>query len=242
MNDNTIYALIFLLVLIVVFKIIGKSCKHRYYKKKIIQESSETPLHKSNDSVPFSHFAYEPKKYFFSSNEYFFYKELERKLPTQYIIFPKVRVGDIVNVRSIVEYDRAALSKVTSKHFDFLIMSKDFLTLILIVELDDKSHDINSATINRDEFINDLINSKPMYSKLEIIRVRCKKTTNGFDYTEAVNSVLEKLKSCSIEAICPLCHSKLEIKTGPYGEFWGCPNYYSKTNPCDFTHNYTEDN
>ena len=27
------------------------------------------------------------------------------------------------------------------------------------------------------------------------------------------------------EKICPQCSSPLALRKGPYGEFWGCPNY-----------------
>ncbi len=55
------------------------------------------------------------------------------------LLFSKVRVADIVKVRSI-ENRQSYFNRIKSKHIDFVLCDKNHLKPLLCIELDDKSH------------------------------------------------------------------------------------------------------
>jgi hypothetical protein len=77
------------------------------------------------------------KKKFFTKSEWQCYSELQKILGEKYIIFPKVRLTDVLE--SVGEDRFKHYSRVRAMHFDFLILSLDFVPL-LALELDGSSH------------------------------------------------------------------------------------------------------
>lgn len=97
------------------------------------------------------------KKYLLTKNEYYFYRKL--KQITEYNglqILAKIRLADIVEVnkginkRDWIKY----FSKIKSKHIDFAIA--DNMKIILIIELDDNSHQRNERK-ERDIFVDNVL-------------------------------------------------------------------------------------
>lgn len=92
-------------------------------------------------------------KYFLTKNEYYFYKSLKPiadKLG--YSVLSKVRMADLVEP-TCSQYSKQykySFSKIKSKHVDFVLANPENLKPILLIELDDASHDNNE----RDDFIN----------------------------------------------------------------------------------------
>jgi len=90
-------------------------------------------------SVPLS---YESRGELFTPAERSFYGVLQQALGGDYVIFGKVRLGDVIHPAK--EMGRSgymtALNKITSKHLDFVICRTGDLSLVAAVELDDKSH------------------------------------------------------------------------------------------------------
>ncbi|WP_313343599.1 DUF2726 domain-containing protein [Sedimentibacter sp.] len=90
-----------------------------------------------------------------SEAEFNFYNVLNLALQnSNFIICPKVRIADFINVKSNKNFT-SDLNRIKSKHVDFLICNNRLKPLIAI-ELDDKSHD---KRIERDNFINELYKS-----------------------------------------------------------------------------------
>ena len=60
----------------------------------------------------------------------------------QYLVFPKVRLGDILDIQHGISWKRRnhAFNHIKSKHIDFLIVSRDTLKIVWAIELDDSSH------------------------------------------------------------------------------------------------------
>lgn len=99
---------------------------------------------------------YRCKKYFFSRSEQEFLKALSSTINHQkFVIFPKVRLADFIEVTvSGAEYQKW-WNKIRSKHIDFLIWDIEQSKVVLAIELDGKSHE-SEKMIARDEFIEKL--------------------------------------------------------------------------------------
>ena len=130
---------------------------------------------------------YRSKKYFFSRSEQEFLKALSAAINHQkFIIFPKVRLADFIEVTvSGAEYQKW-WNKIRSKHIDFLIWNIEQSKVVLAIELDGKSHE-SEKMIERDEFIEKLYETVGL--KLERVKV-------GEDYNsraqEITNAILKQ--------------------------------------------------
>lgn len=120
---------------------------------------------------------YTKKKYFFSMAELKFYHILKDVIGEKYLIFPKVRISDLIQAK-YTKNKYTWFNKIRSKHADFVICTKDPITPKVIIELDDNSHTSLSRK-ERDNFINEAfanagiptihIKVKSEYNKEELI-------------------------------------------------------------------------
>ena len=86
-------------------------------------------------SLPF-----EKQTYLLSRVERSFYEVLQRAVAPDMVVFPKVRLADVVKVRKGTEGWQSHYNRISAKHIDFLLCSCDTLSPALVVELDDSSH------------------------------------------------------------------------------------------------------
>lgn len=94
------------------------------------------------------------KRRFLSANEEFFFHELKKVTQKyEYELFCKVRIADLVELKKGLNKRQWAFyfGQIKAKHADFVICNRN-LQPVLIIELDDKSHD-TSKGIKRDSFI-----------------------------------------------------------------------------------------
>jgi very-short-patch-repair endonuclease len=79
-------------------------------------------------SAKHSGFSYKRKQFFFTRSENDFFGLLQRTLEGRnLIVFPKVRVADVLN-------------RISQKHVDFLLVSLPDFQPVMAIELDGKSH------------------------------------------------------------------------------------------------------
>lgn len=76
---------------------------------------------------------------------------LESLLPPGARLLCKVRVADVI--KPAVNKDRAAFLRISQKHLDFVVASRDW-KVQLVIELNDKSHDARRRQ-QRDKFLRD---------------------------------------------------------------------------------------
>jgi hypothetical protein len=89
-----------------------------------------------------------------SAAELQFVHTLETVVGENFWVFAKVRVADLVEVRALYGRDWwAAFSRVSQKHVDFLVASRKTLEVLLAIELDDRSHQMDNRQ-KRDELLN----------------------------------------------------------------------------------------
>ena len=157
-------------------------------------------------------------------------------------IFGKVRVADVITPKrgqSRSEWQKA-FNKISSKHFDYLICSKEDLSVICAIELNDKSHNSKKRK-ERDQFLTKACES----SGLPLLQVIAKASYKPTEIREILNQYLPQFKPSNnsdteknlalkkavfTDKVCPKCSSKLTNKVAKKGkhigkEFWACSTF-----------------
>lgn len=134
----------------------------------------------------------------FTPAERSFLGVLEQSLDGRYRVFGKVRLGDIVKpAKGMSKSKRAtARNKVNQKHVDFVVCSASDLTVVVVVELDDKSHERDDRLI-RDQFIDRALAD----AKIPIIHFSAKK---GYALAEVRAKLAECLAIATVPSTPPL--------------------------------------
>ena len=85
---------------------------------------------------------YQKRGALFTPAERSFISILDQAISDDYRIFGKVRVADILNPAKGMDRKnwQVAFNKISSKHFDYILCSKETLDVVAAIELDDKSH------------------------------------------------------------------------------------------------------
>lgn len=94
---------------------------------------------------------YRRSKSLFTFREREFFKALLEDVGSQYAVFAKVRLGDIIWLANEPENRKYHINQLLCKHFDFLLCEKGTYKPLLVIELDDSSHD-KYEHHERDEF------------------------------------------------------------------------------------------
>ena len=95
-------------------------------------------------------------------------------------IITKIRLADLIETTTNNKYD---FYRIQSKHIDFALCNCDNLEPILLIELDDNTHNDNNRRI-RDDFVNQSL----VQSGYKILRVR---KLDKELITEMINAILE---------------------------------------------------
>lgn len=90
----------------------------------------------------------------FSAAERSFLGVLQQAVGEEFAVLGKVRIADVVSVRSIPNRStwRKAFNRINAKHFDYVVCSKNDYSIVCVVELDDKSHQQRKRK-DRDAFL-----------------------------------------------------------------------------------------
>jgi len=94
---------------------------------------------------------YRQSKSLFTFRERVFFQALLEDVGSQYAVFAKVRLGDIIWLANEPENRKYHINQLLCKHFDFLLCEKGMYKPLLAIELDDSSHD-KYEHHERDEF------------------------------------------------------------------------------------------
>ena len=83
-----------------------------------------------------------------------FFGALEMALSSQYRVFPKMRLADLIEPARTPDRRawQSAFNRIAAKHADFTICRESDLAILGVVELDDKSHD-QARRQTRDRFL-----------------------------------------------------------------------------------------
>lgn len=83
---------------------------------------------------------YRERKYLLSRSEKDFYDVLKSIIGSDYSVFCKVRVLDLVDIPSRPGLFWPAFKSVLGKHVDFVLCETGNLRIVCVIELDDSSH------------------------------------------------------------------------------------------------------
>ncbi len=84
---------------------------------------------------------FQGKKYLFSKGEGAFFRVLSNAVQGRYLIMAKVRLSDLVLIRATGSTWAKARNQIQSKHVDFVLLDPAGLTIQVVIELDDRSHE-----------------------------------------------------------------------------------------------------
>ncbi len=127
---------------------------------------------------------YKTKQYLFSRSEHEFLRILNQTIDRQrYLVFPKVRLADFIEVTVRGPEYQGWLNKIKSKHVDFLIWDVLNNKIALAIELDGSSHNSEKMRV-RDEFVNKLY---------ERVNVKLKRVRVGSDFLTETKNMSELL-------------------------------------------------
>lgn len=122
-----------------------------------------------------------------TKNEYSFYMKLRSKINKDLLVFPKVRMEDIVNVNK--NFDNSNKTKhrnyIKSRHLDFVIADKN-MRVLCAVELDDSSHFSKEAKIT-DKLKNDILKD----AQIPLLR--------GFNNQSDINTISYSINKIYLE-------------------------------------------
>lgn len=146
------------------------------------RHSRQTPLQKQHSGQ----LPYYAKQNFFSDSEQVFYDILNAKLDAQrYTIFPKVRLGDFIQVEYTKKYTGGWWQRIRSRHVDYIVWDLVHQKIVLAIELDGNSHNKTEAK-EIDAFKNSVFENVgiPLY------RVRV-----GSNFECEIGNILQNLKN-----------------------------------------------
>lgn len=96
------------------------------------------------------------KKPILTNNELMFYQEFKRiAIKYGYIILTKIRMADLLEIRKDIKQKAewyTYFAKIKSKHVDFALAEINNLNPLILIEVDDGSHQ-RADRIERDKFI-----------------------------------------------------------------------------------------
>ena len=187
---------------------------------------------------------YERQLSLFTKAERSFLGVLEQVVGSQYRIYGKVRLCDIIKVRSgLTKSDRqSAFNRISKKHVDFVLCRSDDLSIVAVLELDDASHQRQDRE-RRDSFVDAALNA----AGLPIVHVPVKQayslqevrglltiflTPSPIPRPQPAVPTSQEPVGVSEKQPCPKCGSVMIIKTARRGEhagkqFLACSDYPS---------------
>ncbi len=87
-----------------------------------------------------------------------FYQSLITVVGGEYAVMVKVRLADIITVKKSSSNYMAHFGKIKAKHVDYLLCDKADLKPVLVIELDDKSHQ-RADRVARDKLVDGIFKS-----------------------------------------------------------------------------------
>lgn len=126
--------------------------------KKYFQDGS---VKQSNENNPDNakvepNLPYRKKQYFLTNNEHNFLHSIERIVENKYYVFPQVHFSEIICADGQQNFRNPYFQKIVYKSADFVLFDKQTVLPVLVIEVDDSTHN-RSDRVERDDFINSVL-------------------------------------------------------------------------------------
>jgi len=160
----------------------------RGFKRKITilgleQEPEEMQAVSENPSP------YRSSHFLLTKAERHFYTVLRKSIPANVSVSMKVRLADLVRC-SAWGWRTGWGNKVSQKHVDFVLYNSINSYILLVIELDDSSHDLPERKL-RDKLVDDVLKS----AGIGILHVTCKSTYNVNELNVKLLSIMPSVYS-----------------------------------------------
>jgi hypothetical protein len=134
-------------------------------------------------------FPYTSRNPLFSAAERSFLGVLDKAVGSEHRVFGKVRVADIAKVKSGLNNSarQGALNKIASKHFDYVVCRHSDLSVVCVVELNDKSHASKRAQA-RDKLIDGVCDT----IGLPLLKVPAKRSYSVEEISALIKEAIQK--------------------------------------------------
>lgn len=111
----------------------------------------------------------------FSKAEKSFFHILHQSIPDYCTLFAKVRIADVLTPAKGLDRKSwySAFARISSKHFDYVLCDSKTLSVLAVIELDDKSHD-SFKVKKRDAFVEEACKT----ADLKLLRFKCLRNYN----------------------------------------------------------------
>jgi hypothetical protein len=129
---------------------------------------------------------YKKRDYLLSVAERSFYEVLCSVVDNQLHVFPKVRLIDLVYLPKGTENRQAHTNRVMSKHVDFVLCDRQNIAPVLVIELDDASHEREDRK-ERDAFLDKALAA----ASLPILHVAAKRSYAPKELAELIQQKLQ---------------------------------------------------
>ncbi len=116
-------------------------------------------------------YPFQRKWYLLSRMERAYYDVLRQAVAQRYVVFAKVRLFDVLWLPPTVKNRQFFMNVVTSKHADFVLCDPDTMSPVLVIELDDPSHQA-AYRRHRDQVFNAVLKS----AGLPVLRMSARQT------------------------------------------------------------------
>ena len=127
---------------------------------------------------------YYKKNYLLTKAEASFFRVLQLVLYDDYHIFPQISLKSIVGVKSDTGKYYSFWNRINQKTLDFVLFSKNGISPLLVIELDDSSH-LLAERNNRDTFLDQVLEEAG-------IRILHIKTQQSYNPQELINLLKDK--------------------------------------------------
>ncbi|MBI2848532.1 MAG: DUF2726 domain-containing protein [Chloroflexi bacterium] len=144
--------------------------------------------HSVKQDGPAAEFPYRKSDYLFTKAERSFYENLTNAVGDDMRIFAKVKLADLVYLPKTTKNRQAYLNKVQSKHVDFLLCSRQTISPLLAIELDDSSHERGDRP-QRDAFVNQLFDR----IQLPLVRIPVKTSYDPKQLAESIRKAISHM-------------------------------------------------
>ncbi len=145
-------------------------------------EETPEPAPDQSDNGPLP---YRRKDYLLTKAERSFFGVLQHAVNEEYLIFSKVRIGDLLYVRKGTEKRQRFQNYINQKHVDFVLCDKESVKPLLVIELDDSSHQSNRRR-KRDNFVDRAMQA----AELSILHIPAQQAYNVRELTDQIQSAV----------------------------------------------------
>lgn len=148
----------------------------------------------ASKKVEGTNYPYQAIPNLFTPAERSFLGVLDQAIDAEYRVFGKVRVADVMSVTKGMTRSewRKAFNRIQSKHFDFVICRASDSSILLLIELDDKSHK-KTSRMERDDFIERATEA----AGIPLLRIPCQRSYSTHEVSSLIATHLPKIEKAN---------------------------------------------